>query len=138
MKRYVVDASFLIDALIDLRSPAMTKLDKCLEEVQKEGAKLLGPPILQSEFANSISRNKNLADDRALAEVFSIFIALPIEYRGFDFDQIWQQVQTARELGQTVYDYSHHFLAILAEGIFLTCDKRYYAAAKQLGSIELI
>jgi predicted nucleic acid-binding protein len=136
--RYILDASFIADALVDERLAVVRRFDACMGEARHGVAQLLEPPILRPEFANLISRSKKLAHPARLTQAFAIFSGLPIEYRDFNTNQLWDQVVMARELRQTVYDCSYHRLAFLVGGTFLTCDKKYFEAAKHLGSIELV
>ncbi|MDP2860790.1 MAG: type II toxin-antitoxin system VapC family toxin [bacterium] len=119
------------------RHPAIDRrLKEILREVKRENAEIKAPFWLTMEVANGI--RFTIEDEIAAEKVLNSFFALPVNYFPFSNGQITEVLLLSLELGTTVYDTAYHFLAILLDGTFLTCDREYYKRASKLGHIEVL
>lgn len=136
MKRYVVDASFMIEALTEPDSLASGELTCILEEVQAGKLEILAPNILGYEMANFFSREQLSKEQGSrLAEQFN---SLPILSVQFSVGDLLRTVWLARELYVSAYNATFHLLALENDATFLTLDKKYFSKAKIKGAIRLV
>jgi len=136
VKRYVVDASFMIEALTEPDSLASGELACILEEVQAGKLEILAPNILGYEMANFFSREQLSKEQGSrLAEQFN---SLPILSVQFSVGDLLRTVWLARELYASAYNATFHLLALENDATFLTLDKKYFSKAKIKGAIRLV
>jgi predicted nucleic acid-binding protein len=136
MKRYLVDASIILQSILEESNFVSKEFEKIMKEVALGKARILSQKFLIMEVANGI---RYAEKDKILAQkYFQVFLKLPIKYLALSKSQYKQILEFSYELGTTVYDTSYHILAISKGAIFLTCDSKYFKKAKGLGSVELV
>ena len=136
MKNYVLDASVILTFLLGKTPVVEKKLTIFFKQVKNGKARFYSNYLLPLEVGNGLRYsllNKNLA-----AEVFQKFLSLPVEYSDFSFPQLSKILQLSYLFQTSFYDTSYHFLAKQLNGVFLTCDDKYFRKAKKLGHIKLL
>ncbi|PIQ69970.1 hypothetical protein COS55_02950 [Candidatus Shapirobacteria bacterium CG03_land_8_20_14_0_80_40_19] len=136
MKNYIVDASFVVKALLSEKSSVVEQFEKILKEQENKKAKVCSYSLLPIEVANAL--RFSLKDKEAVEEAFEKFSLLDIECLTLNISQIKSALQWSHELGTTVYDTAYHSLAKLLDGDFYTCDREYFQKAGKEGNIVLI
>jgi predicted nucleic acid-binding protein len=136
MKVCVVDASFVLQALLGLREAPVKRLHDLLAQSESGKVRLLSPELFVYEVANGL--RFTITDIDLVESTLQNISAFPIEIVSVTWTQINEVCRLAVRDSTTVYDSSYHFLAIVYGGVFITCDEKYYAKAKDLGNIELI
>lgn len=135
MKRYILDASFLVSVLTGDGGRKPTEFfEKLLLQVEKGNAELISLQFAALEVSNAL-RFKIVAEVEA-TKVYQRFINLPLKLLTLELDQMSEVMQMAYQTGTTVYDASYHFLARSLGGVLVVCDKHYFQKAKKLGGIE--
>jgi len=132
MSSYILDASIIVDSLLQPNGSAAKRLlELCTKKVQ-----LLSLVLLDTEVANALmfdSANIDLA-----LKNFSAYKRLNISLSAPTEKDYLKIIELSKKNKTTVYDTSYHHLALLENGIFLTKDKKYYEKAKLFGNIELV
>jgi len=136
VKNYIVDASFVIKALLSEKPSVVEKFEKILREQEKMKAKVYSYSLLPIEVANAL--RFTFKDEGSVKETFEKFSLLDIECLTLNFSQIKSALQWSYEMGTTVYDTAYHLLAKMREGDFYTCDREYFQKAKKEGNIVLV
>lgn len=136
MKRIIIDASFVLRALLNPKSNIAEILRNFFKEQKIQKVKVYSTSFLPYEVANGL--RFSLKDQKLAEEIFLKFNQLEIEYFNLNSQQIQTTLSLSYNFGTTVYDTSYHILAKLLEGEFYTCDKEYFMKAKSEGNIELI
>lgn len=136
MKRYVADASFLLEAVTVSHSVSARELTCMLEEEESNKLEMWAPGILWYEVANFFTKPKLSFEQSAFfIEQLNALPIRTVQCTARDFLQI---THLAREVEASIYDAAYHFLALENEATFLTLDKKYFAKAKGLGSVRLV
>lgn len=132
MNAIVSDASVLLTALFGTSDQVATKLERLLHD-KTSAVHIL--PFTVIELANGIRfSTRNVPTATRVLERFTA-LALPvIELAPADLHAI---IDLSYRLNTTVYDTSYHYVALMHEGKFVTCDHEYFKKASQLGHIEL-
>lgn len=128
----VSDASVLLTALFGTNDRVATKLDRLLHD-KTSTVHIL--PFTVIEFANGVRFSTR--DMPTATRTFERFTALALPVLELTPPDIHAIVDLSYRLDTTIYDTSYHYVALMHEGIFVTCDKGYYKKASQLGHIEL-
>lgn len=132
MKAIVIsDASVLLTALFGTNDRIATRLDRLLHDKTSEVRML---PFTAVEFANGVrfsTRERDIAK-----QAIDKFTALDIPVVTIASAEISIITDLSYRLNTTVYDTSYHYVALMHEGVFITCDQSYYKKASQLGHIE--
>lgn len=130
---YIVDASIVVNYLLNL-DPKLANKIKAL--FKNKDIKLYSHILLSYEITNTLrfSRPSRSSAQNALADYFN----LPIDILGLKDNTLETALNISEEVGDTIYDACYHALALANNMTYITCDKRYYDRAKQLGSIELL
>lgn len=136
MKNYIVDASFVVKALLSEKSSVVEKFEKILREQEKKKARVYSYSLLPIEVANAL--RFTLRGEKVAEEIFEKFSLLNIECLTLKFSQIKSALQLSYILGTTVYDTGYHLLAKTLDGSFYTCDKEYFLKAEKEGNIFLV
>ena len=128
----VSDASVLLTALFGTNDRVATRLDHLLHDTATEICML---PYTAIEFANGVrfsTRNRDIAK-----QALTRFTQLKFHVTHLTPADIMTAVELSYRLDTTVYDTSYHHVAIMQDGVFITCDRNYYKKASHLGHIEL-
>jgi len=136
MKKYILDASVFLKAILNKDEKEYKLIKEIFSEVIKKKAIVYAPNFILLEFANGLRFSLN--DESLSILPLEKFSQLPIEFFSFKANHIKEILKLAYRLQTTVYDTAYHFLAKLLDGIFLTADKEYFKKAKSLGDIVLI
>ncbi|KKT77566.1 MAG: hypothetical protein UW73_C0017G0015 [Microgenomates group bacterium GW2011_GWB1_44_8] len=136
MKTYILDASFILGALLRRDNRAAVRMAVIFKESADGKATIISSPLLALEIANGL--RFTITDQNQAFVVLEKFVELPIKYQTLSGAEIKEMLRLSYELGTTVYDCSYHLLAIIAGGVFITCDKEYYQKAKHLKHLELV
>lgn len=133
---YILDASFVLGSILEDNPVAFKKIKSINRQVEDVKAEIYSLPLLPLEVANGL--RFRLKDNKKALLFLDKFSGLPIKYFPLSFNQISEILILSYTHQTTVYDTSYHFLALLLDGIFLTCDEDYYRKAKELNHIELV
>lgn len=136
MKKVIIDASFVLRALLTPESDIAKIFKNIFKEQKIQKVKVYSTSFLPYEVANGL--RFSLKDQKLAEEIFSKFNQLEIEYFNLNSQQIQKILSMSYNFGATVYDTSYHFLAKLIEGDFYTCDREYFLKAEKEGNIFLI
>ena len=136
MKIYVLDASVILSYLLTEKDTVVKEFEKLLKEVKKGKARFVSSKLLPLEVGNGA--RYTLSNSALAGEVLESFLKLPLEYLDFTKGQLKRAIQLSYAIQASIYDASYHILAIDLEGIFLTCDKKYFQKAKKFGFIRLL
>lgn len=133
MKTIIIsDASVLLTALFGTNDRIATRLDGLLHDKTREVRML---PFTAVEFANGV---RFTTRDRDIAKhAINKFTVLDLPVVTIAPTEIIVITELSYRLDTTVYDTSYHYVALMHEGMFITCDKGYHKKASQLGHIEL-
>ncbi len=136
MENCVMDASVLIASL---RKENPSIYNRFLELLQKQSLgklKIFIPNLAFYEIANGL--RFSISDQKMFEEIYRNFINWPIKTFNVTPDLIVEATEVAYKIKTTVYDAIYHVLAKYLDGIFYTCDLKYYQTAKKIGNIELL
>jgi predicted nucleic acid-binding protein len=136
MKRYILDASLLIEAISVARSPASKRMAQLLSEIERCEVEAWAPDFLIQELAN-FCLQKNYGKDEAIAFLEGVE-GLPLNWVHFRLQDVLRTYLLAQEMQVAAYDAAYHLLALENEAALLTCDRRYFTKAEKKGSIELV
>lgn len=136
MKRYVIDASIVLAALLESRKSVLGKIKRFLSLIESGKIEAFSTPFLKTEVANGLRFNEE--NPTKAVKLFDGFLTLPIEYQKISAPLYEESIFLSYKLGTTVYDTLYHVLALDQNATFLTCDEDYYKKAKSLGEIELV
>lgn len=136
MKTVVIDASFVLRALLSPESNIAKILRNFFKEQKIQKVKIYSTSFILYEVANGL--RFSLKDQKLAGKIFSKFNQLGIEYFNLKGQQIQTILSMSYNFGATVYDASYHFLAKLLGGDFYTCDREYFQRAEKEGNIVLV
>lgn len=136
MKIIVLDASVILNFLLEEKTPLKKKFSEILKQTEAGKAKLYSPYLLSLEVGNGL--RFSFSDEALAGKVLQKFLALPIDFFVFSKAHYLKILQLSYLLDSSFYDTSYHFLAKLLKGVFLTCDEKYYKKAEKLGNIKLL
>ncbi|MDO8514964.1 MAG: type II toxin-antitoxin system VapC family toxin [bacterium] len=136
MNKFIIDASVILGYLLQKNEKIVNRVESLLKKFKKGEIEIYAPQLLFTEVANGL--RFSLKDENLAASQFEKYAKLKIDYPPFSEIQMKEIIKLSYKLGTTVYDTSYHFLAIMLNGTFLTCDKEYFVKAKQLEKIELV
>ena len=136
MNCFVLDASFILSAILEYRLDASKKIKDIYKQADHGKTEIYSIPLLPLEVANGL--RFQLRDEKKALLFLEKFSGLSIRYLSSTPNQVSEILTLSYKLQTTVYDTSYHFLAIVLDGIFLTCDREYFHKAKKLGFIELV
>ena len=136
MKKYVLDASVYLNAILNQEEKAHKFTEEVFTEVIKKKAIIYAPNFILLEFANGLRFSLNNESLSILS--LEKFSQLPIEFFSFKPSHIKEILTIAYRFKTTVYDSSYHFLAKILDGVFYTSDFQYFKKAKSLGNIMLV
>jgi predicted nucleic acid-binding protein len=131
-KFYVLDASFVARSILNSHSQASNYLEKLS---LKKDVKFISSKLFNFELGNII--RYNLPSETTASNILDHVWKLNINFLDLTRPDILKTVSLSYELQQSFYDCSYLYLAILHNCQMLTCDKKFYQAAKHLGHIEL-
>lgn len=132
MKAYVIDASLLLQALLGESLSVQSRLTMLFNP----GNQVFAPDMLKVEFRNGL--RYSLDSHESYPHIINAFSRLPIEFFSIDDVTADEALSLAHKYDVTVYDALYHCLALQLKATYLTCDKKYYRAAKLLGGVELV
>ena len=132
MNKLVIDASTLLRATLNQRSNTYSRLKPLFKQVDTQ---IISIPLMYYEYANGV--RSSLSDPDAAATLTTKMSHLPIRIFDFKSNHLSQTLRLAFQLKTTIYDTAYHYVAILLNGTFITCDKDYYSKASHLKHIEL-
>lgn len=136
MKRYILDASVVLNFLLGEDHRLGRKFTKILKETKNKKAKLTSTYLLPLEVGNGLRyllRNESVAN-----EALQSFLDLPIEFFPLQPTHYLKILGQAYLFKTSFYDTSYHFLAKLLKATFITCDTGYFKKAKRWGDIKLL
>ncbi|MDP3994932.1 MAG: type II toxin-antitoxin system VapC family toxin [bacterium] len=136
MKKYVVDASFVLKSLLKENKSVYFVFRRTFKKARLNKIKMFAPSFILSEVANAIRYSTK--DTKEALSTFDDFLSLPINFIDLDGLDYKKVIEISYTQNTTVYDTSYHVLAKAQNAVFLTCDEEYYKKAKSLGDIELI
>lgn len=131
-KTVIIDASVLLTEIIGKSEQIEKKLRHILHDTTSAAYIL---PFTLAEFANGIRFSTH--DIPVARQALDRFTALALPVMPIVPGDMHAIVDLSYRLDTTVYDTSYHYVALMHEGVFITCDKGYYKKASQLGHIEL-
>lgn len=124
MRSIVIDASFVLRAILSEKSQPALEFKKIFKDQKKGKVKIYAPSFILLEVANGF--RFSLKEPALAEEAFIGFSLLPIEYFNYKPNQIQEILKFSFEQGTTVYDSAYHLLARLIGGMFYTCDAEYF------------
>ncbi len=136
MKNIIIDASFVLGALLSSEGKAADVFRKIFNEQESKKTKIYSTSFLPLETANGL--RFSLKDQNLTEEIFSKFALLKIEYFTLNNQQVQNVLSMSYNFSTTVYDTTYHFLAKLLRGEFYTCDGEYFQKAEKEGNIVLV
>ena len=136
MKKYVVDASIILTALLQSRREILEKIREYLSLLEDGKIEMMSTNFLRTEVANGL--RFNMKDPLKAVELFDGFLDLPIIYHKLSASLYEEAIFKSFKYSTTVYDTLYHILALDQNATFLTCDSEYYKKAKNLGDIEFV
>jgi predicted nucleic acid-binding protein len=136
MKKYILDASVFLKAILNEEEKEYKLIEEIFSEVIRKKAIVYAPNFILLEFANGLRFSLN--NESLSILLLEKFSQLPIEFFSFKANHIKEILKLAYRFQTTVYDTAYHFLAKLLDGVFFTSDKDYFKKAKNLGSIVLV
>ncbi len=128
----IVDASVLLTAIIGDKRKAERQLRTILDDKTRSVSILPFTPI---EFANGV--RFSIRDVSIAKQALKRFSALTLPVVPIVSQDVHAIMELSYRLYTTVYDTSYHYVALIHEGLFITCDRSYYKKASRLGHIEL-
>lgn len=132
----VIDASFVLTALLGETHGPADQFKQLLSDAEKQKTSVYGTQLLVTEVANGL--RFSLKDPKTSSAVFAAFSRLPITVFELSSAHMGTVLALSYELGTTVYDTSYHVAALLLAGTLHTCDREYYKKAVGKGHIRLI
>ncbi len=136
MKTFVVDASFVLQAVLSSRDAPVKRLYELVSSADRGSIRIIAPSLFVYEISNGLRYS---VKDIELIETILVKISqFPIDIQTLSLSHMLEVSRMALANATTVYDSSYHFLAMLHQGIFLTCDSEYYKKAKDSVNIELL
>lgn len=136
MNKFILDASFILSTILELRPEAFKRLEEILQQTQQSEAQIYSLHLLPLEVANGLRFEiKNIEQAKIFLEKF---YNLPIDYFSLSHTQVKEILTLSYKYKTSIYDSSYHFLALLLDGTFITCDRKYYQKAKKLKHIDLV
>ncbi len=136
MKKHVLDASFIMTALINKEKKVSHFLENLLYALRDKKIEIYSTPFMQYEIANGL--RYSFIDEHKSMEIFNKFSKIPIKIFSLNALQLREIIILSYQLKTTVYDTTYHYIAQLIDCVFITCDKAYYQKAKHLGHIQMI
>lgn len=136
MKTIVVDASVVLQFLLNENTRLVENFSEILREAKKKKLMLLSHTLLGLEVLNGL--RFSLRDQNKAEEIGAIFLRLPIGIIVLSDAHIQKALSLSYVYGTTVYDASYHVLALARNATFLTADREYYKKAQHIGKIELL
>ena len=124
----VVDASLILKIILESDVVTTTKLFR-------RDKKFYTSPIFVLECSNTIKSNYPSIDLARVA--LENLLSMPITSVPLTNADYYSIMNMASKNKTSAYDCSYHRLAIENNGVFITCDKKYYHSSKQLEHIEL-
>jgi predicted nucleic acid-binding protein len=134
--KIMLDASVIVRALLKEDQTAEVFIRRLFEQREQGAVKLFSQPLLDLEVANALCYSAANLEDVSL--IMEDYWALDLKQLTPTKKQVAQIVDLAIELKTTVYDISHHILALERGAVFVTADEDYYKKARELGSVELV
>jgi predicted nucleic acid-binding protein len=132
MKKYVIDASVFLTAVLEPNSSVILKLKQIFSDPKAE---IYSIYLVRLEFANGL--RFGLKDTDQALSALEKFYRLPIKIFDMKSNHISAALSQAFATKNSVYDSSYHFAAKFLNATFVTVDKKYYSSASTLGHIEL-
>lgn len=136
MKKYVIDASVVINSLIENNRDVRFSCKKIVDYCKDPKVKVFAPDSLKQEVANVLLMA--VKDVDKASTFFDTFLDFKITYIRIDDSLLKKALEIASAVHDTVYDATYHAVAIIRGATYLTCDKKYFERAKEWGSIELV
>ena len=136
MKTVVVDASLVLGFLIKSNKIVIKEFPRFLQSEKNDKLKIISLALLPLEVANGLRFSHSGRE--MTAAILEKFINLPIKLVNLTDNLLIQATDYAYQNKTTVYDTAYHLLAISRNSTLLTCDWKYYLAAKQLNHIKYI
>lgn len=127
----IIDASVLLTALFGSNDRVSQQLNQLLRDDTHDAYIL---PYTIIEFANGVRFSTR--DKPTATRIVKQFDSLSLAEMSIMQSDITAIIDLAYRLSTTVYDTAYHYVAILREGTFVTCDKQYFKKASSLGHIE--
>ena len=128
----IIDASVLLTAIIGNNKNAEEQLKTILHNKTRSPSVL---PFTATEFTNGVRFSTR---DKALAkQALNRFITIGLPILLIAPSDLHAIIDLSYRLGTTVYDTAYHYMAIMHDGTFITCDRNYQKKASTLGHIEL-
>ena len=136
MKTVVVDASLVLGFLIKSNKIAIKEFPQLLQSEKNGKLKIVSLALLPLEVANGLRFSRSGRE--MTAAILEKFTNLPIKLVNLTDNLLIQATDYAYQNKTTVYDTAYHLLAISRNSNLLTCDRKYYLAAKLLNHIKYI
>lgn len=136
MRKYVIDASVVLKALLNENKRVELSFARFLEKAAHGTIEILSSKLLLLEVANGM--RFSLANKELALRIYKDFLKLPIKFLGLTKSQIKKSLNFSYNLNSSVYDTSYHILAKAHGATFLTCDKEYFEKAKEYGDIDYL
>lgn len=126
----VIDASAFLTALFGNKTRVSQRLSTLLRD-DAQNINILTFTII--EFANGVrfsTRNTEEAD-RIIGQVYALQLPV-LAILPADMTAI---TRLSYRLSTTIYDTAYHYMALIRDGTFITCDKSYFKKAASLEHI---
>jgi predicted nucleic acid-binding protein len=134
--KFVFDASIFVNVFLTQNNDIHLKCEKYFQDFLNNKIEVYSLNLLDFEFSNAL--RYALPSSVALSRPLEDFSKLNINYINLDLLGLQSISEMAYKTDTTIYDSSYHYLALMLDGIMLTCDKKYYQKAEKFGNITLI
>lgn len=131
-KTVIIDASVFLTDIIGKSEQIEKKLRHILHD---ETSAVYILPFTLVEFANGIRFSTR--DISVAKQALKRYTALALPVVPITHGDVNAIVGLSYRLNTTIYDTAYHYVALMHEGVFITCDRSYYKKASSLGHIEL-
>lgn len=128
----IIDASVLLTAIIGDNRKVEGILRTILHDKTRSTSILPFTPI---EFANGV--RFSIRDVPIAKQALKRFTALALPVMPIVSEDVHAILELSYRLDTTTYDTAYHYVALMHEGMFITCDRGYHKKASKLGHIEL-
>ncbi len=136
MKKYVIDASVVINSLIENNRDVRFSCKKIVDYCKDPKVKVFAPDSLKQEVANVLLMA--VKDVDKARTFFDTFLDFKITYIRIDDSLLKKTLEIASAVHDTVYDATYHSLALSRSATFLTCDQKYFERAKGWGGVKVV
>lgn len=136
MNNFVLDASAIVTYSLAANKKTESILRPLIKKARDNLIRLFTSPVFYSESANAIRFEIN--DFEEAKKILRQILRIPVNLVSITPIQYQAVLKISYENKTTVYDSLYHFIALGRNATLLTCDKKYFQAAKHLNHIRYI